>query len=189
MAQEPGPSTGPAASDGASVPLHVAILMDGNGRWAEQRGLPRLTGHRVGVDNIRPILKALGNKGVKYVSLYAFSTENWNRPPTEVEGLMDILRDSIKQEAEALHAQDVRILHLGRLDRLSPELRDSILQAQELTRNNQGVTLSVAFDYGGRAEIVEAMKNIIRDGLAPERLGRGAVSPATFTLRCCPTPT
>ena len=181
MAQEPGPSTGPAASDGASVPLHVAILMDGNGRWAEQRGLPRLTGHRVGVDNIRPILKALGNKGVKYVSLYAFSTENWNRPPTEVEGLMGILRDSIEQEAEALHAQDVRILHLGRLDRLSPELRGSILQAQELTRNNQGVTLSVAFDYGGRAEIVEAMKNIIRDGLAPEDLDEGCIARYLYT--------
>ncbi len=167
--------------DHVRVPVHVAIVMDGNGRWAEQRGLPRLMGHRVGVDNIRPVLQALAQNGVKYVSLYAFSTENWNRPSIEVEGLMGILRESIEQEARALHEQDVRILHLGRLDRLSPELNKSIIDAQELTRHNKGVTLSVAFDYGGRAEIVEALKNIMRDGLSPEHLDEECVARYLYT--------
>ncbi len=181
MAQASGAFASHGASDGAKVPLHVAIVMDGNGRWAEQRGLPRLTGHRAGVDNIQPVLQALARRGVQYVSLYAFSTENWNRPATEVAGLMDILRESIERETQALHEQDVRILHLGRLDRLSRELRESIIQAQERTRNNQGVTLSVAFDYGGRAEIVEALKNIIRDGLSPDELDEKCIARYLYT--------
>ena len=163
------------------TPLHVAIVMDGNGRWAEQRGLPRLMGHRMGVDNIRPVLTALAGKGVRYVSLYAFSTENWNRPVTEVEGLMDILRESIEREVEALHEQDVRILHLGRLDRLSPELHQAIVDAQELTRRNTGVTLSVAFDYGGRAEIVAALKSMMQDGVSPEELDEECVGRYLYT--------
>ncbi len=181
MAQASGAFARHGASDGAKVPLHVAIVMDGNGRWAEQRGLPRLTGHRAGVDNIQPVLQALARRGVQYVSLYAFSTENWNRPATEVAGLMDILRESIERETQALHEQGVRILHLGRLDRLSRELRESIIQAQEHTRNNQGVTLSVAFDYGGRAEIVEALKNIIRDGLSPDELDEKCIARYLYT--------
>ncbi len=181
MAQASGAFASHGASDGAKVPLHVAIVMDGNGRWAEQRGLPRLTGHRAGVDNIQPVLQALARRGVQYVSLYAFSTENWNRPATEVAGLMDILRESIERETQALHEQGVRILHLGRLDRLSRELRESIIQAQERTRNNQGVTLSVAFDYGGRAEIVEALKNIIRDGLSPDELDEKCIARYLYT--------
>ena len=171
----------PDSGDSPKVPLHVAIVMDGNGRWAEQRGLPRLTGHRVGVDNIRPVVQALGQRGVKYVSIYAFSTENWNRPATEVEGLMDILGDSIERETKALHEQKVRILHLGRSDRLSPELHKSIIRAQDLTRNNEGVTLSVAFDYGGRSEIVEALKSIMRDGLSPEELDEECVARYLYT--------
>jgi undecaprenyl diphosphate synthase len=181
VAQASGAFASHGASDGAKVPLHVAIVMDGNGRWAEQRGLPRLTGHRAGVDNIQPVLQALARRGVQYVSLYAFSTENWNRPATEVAGLMDILRESIERETQALHEQGVRILHLGRLDRLSRELRESIIQAQERTRNNQGVTLSVAFDYGGRAEIVEALKNIIRDGLSPDELDEKCIARYLYT--------
>ena len=181
MAQASGAFASHGASDGAKVPLHVAIVMDGNGRWAEQRGLPRLTGHRAGVDNIQPVLQSLARRGVQYVSLYAFSTENWNRPATEVAGLMDILRESIERETQALHEQGVRILHLGRLDRLSRELRESIIQAQEHTRNNQGVTLSVAFDYGGRAEIVEALKNIIRDGLSPDELDEKCIARYLYT--------
>lgn len=181
MAQASGAFASHGASDDAKVPLHVAIVMDGNGRWAEQRGLPRLTGHRAGVDNIQPVLQALARRGVQYVSLYAFSTENWNRPATEVAGLMDILRESIERETQALHEQGVRILHLGRLDRLSRELRESIIQAQERTRHNQGVTLSVAFDYGGRAEIVEALKNIIRDGLSPDELDEKCIARYLYT--------
>ena len=155
--------------------------MDGNGRWAEQRGLPRLSGHRVGLDNVRPVLEALTQGGVKYVSLYAFSTENWNRPIEEVEGLMDILGESIKRETEALHEQGVRVLHLGRLDRLSPRLKQAIIQAQDLTRYNEVVTLSVAFDYGGRAEIVQALKRMLKDGISPDELDEGCVSRYLYT--------
>ena len=181
MYQPARPTSDPSGHNGARGPLHVAIIMDGNGRWAEQQDLPRLMGHRAGLDNVRPVLEALTQNGVKYVSLYAFSTENWNRPATEVEGLMDLLRESVDRETQALHENGVRILHLGRSDRLSPQLRHSILRAQELTRDNQMVTLSVAFDYGGRAEIVEALKNMMLDGLAPEDLDEQCIARYLYT--------
>ena len=152
------------------VPRHVAIIMDGNGRWAAQRGLPRLEGHRAGVDNIHAVLEALGAHGTQYVTIYAFSTENWNRPPEEVDGLMSILQETIEQETAALHRKGVRILHLGRKDRLSPELQQSVAYAQDLTRKNQAITLSVAFDYGGRAEILEAVRRILREGVPLDEL-------------------
>ena len=152
------------------VPRHVAIIMDGNGRWATQRGLPRLEGHRAGVDNIHAVLEALGARGIQYVTIYAFSTENWNRPHEEVKGLMSILQEAIEQETAALHQRGVRILHLGRTDRLSPALQQSVAYAQDLTRQNQSITLSVAFDYGGRAEILEAVRRILRDGVPSEQL-------------------
>ena len=152
------------------VPRHVAIIMDGNGRWAERRALPRGAGHRAGVDNIRPVLECLSEYGVKYVTVYAFSTENWNRPLDEVEGLMAILQEAIHNQTLALHERGVRIHHLGRTDNLSPELREAVTYAQELTKDNEAITLSVAFDYGGRAEILEAVRQIVRDGVAPEQL-------------------
>ena len=156
--------------DSLQVPRHVAIIMDGNGRWAERRALPRGAGHRAGVDNIRPVLECLSEYGVKYVTVYAFSTENWNRPHDEVEGLMVILQEAIHNQTLALHERGVRIHHLGRTDNLSPELREAVTYAQELTKDNEAITLSVAFDYGGRAEILEAVRQIVRDGVAPEQL-------------------
>ncbi|MBI4199657.1 MAG: di-trans,poly-cis-decaprenylcistransferase [Chloroflexi bacterium] len=144
--------------------------MDGNGRWAGQRGLPRLEGHRAGTQNLHRVLEALGRHGVRHVTLYAFSTENWSRPPEEVRGLLSILQGVIESEVRALHAKNVRILHLGRLDRFPKRLQREIRRALELTRNNTGMTLGVAFDYGGRDEILEAVKAIVRDGLAPERI-------------------
>ena len=151
-----------------ATPRHVAIIMDGNGRWANQKGLPRLAGHRAGLDNIRPVLETLSEFNVEYVTLYAFSTENWNRPEQEVEGLMALLREAIDSETAALHERGVRILHLGRTDRLSPQLREAINSALELTKGNEAMTLCVAFDYGGRAEILEAVKQMIRDGVPPD---------------------
>ncbi len=156
--------------DDLQIPRHVAIIMDGNGRWASQQGLPRLAGHKVGVDNIRPVLETLAEYGVEYVTLYAFSTENWNRPHEEVEGLMAILEEAIHREVQALHDRGVRILHLGRIDRLSPELQEAVIYAQELTKNNSGITMSVAFDYGGRAEILGAVKQILDDGISTDQL-------------------
>ena len=157
-------------ANGLRIPDHVAIIMDGNGRWAEQRGLPRLSGHKAGVENIRPVLEVLSEYGVKYVTVYAFSTENWNRPYDEVEGLMVILKEAIHRETQALHESGVRIHHLGRTDRLTPALQEAVNFAQDLTKDNDLVTLSVAFDYGGRAEILEAVKRIVRDGAPADQL-------------------
>jgi undecaprenyl diphosphate synthase len=163
------------------IPNHVAIIMDGNGRWATQRGLPRLDGHREGVDNVHRVLECLDEYGVKYVTLYAFSTENWNRPVDEVEGLMAILQELIYDEARALHERGVRILHLGRTDRLSLPLQEAVAYSQALTKDNEGVTLSVAFDYGGRSEILHAVKQIAKEGIPAEELDEAVFSRYLYT--------
>ena len=167
--------------DGLRIPHHVAIIMDGNGRWAEKRGLPRLEGHRAGVDNIRPVLEALTEYGVRYVTIYAFSTENWNRSPEEVQGLMAILQEAIHRETQILHESGVRILHLGRTDRLSPELREAVSYAQELTKDNSVINLNVAFDYGGRSEILDAVKQLVRDGIRPEQVDESLFARYLYT--------
>ena len=172
------------SSQNRNVPVHVAIIMDGNGRWAKQRGLPRLEGHRVGVDRIQRVLETLGTQGVKYVTLYAFSTENWNRPQEEVAGLLDILQDALQQQARALHENNVRIFHIGKLDRLSPGLQEAVNQVQELTSNNTGINLNVAFDYGGRDEILEAVRRILRDGIPAERLDQEMFGQYLYTAHC-----
>ena len=154
----------------AKIPVHVAIIMDGNGRWAQKRGLPRLDGHRVGVDGIQKILKTLSARGVQYVTLYAFSTENWNRPEEEVTGILEILQYALRVQTEALHENNVRIVHIGKQDRLSPELQEEVAHAEGLTRDNSGITLNVAFDYGGRDEILAAVRKIIRDGIPEDQV-------------------
>jgi undecaprenyl diphosphate synthase len=158
------------------VPHHVGIIMDGNGRWAQSRGLPRLAGHRAGTDNIRRVLRAATDFGVKALTIYAFSTENWSRPPDEVAGLMTLLGQAIQREVKELHANDVRILHSGRLEGISARLQQQIQDAVQLTRNNQRITLNVAFNYGGRAEIVDAVRHIIRDGHAAEAVTEELIS-------------
>jgi undecaprenyl diphosphate synthase len=144
-------------------PRHVAIIMDGNGRWAKKRGLPRLAGHNAGGRNIRPVVKIFANCGVKYLTLYMFSTENWNRPRIEVAGLLSLLARKIDQETRAFHQENIRLLHLGRLDRLSHKLKEKVQAAVELTKNNTGLTVCLAFDYGGRDEIVRAAVRIVSD--------------------------
>ena len=146
------------------VPQHVAIIMDGNGRWAKSQYKPRLEGHRAGTERIRDVLSALGQRGVRYVTVYAFSTENWGRPEHEVNGLIELLQSVIHDEVPKLHEQNVRILHLGSRERFSPTLNDAIGDAVRLTAANTGLTLCVAFDYGGRAEIVEAVRRIVEKG-------------------------
>ncbi len=147
-----------------NLPVHVAFILDGNGRWAEQRGLPRLEGHRAGVKNIRPILKYLIKHGVSYVTLYAFSTENWNRPQEEINGIFHLLESVMSKEARELHKNGVRICHIGRLDGISPKLQKSIKRALKLTENNTGMTLGFAFNYGGRTEILDALRKFIASG-------------------------
>ncbi len=175
---EPGAPGAPAAN---KVPCHVAIIMDGNGRWAKQRGIPRLAGHRVGVDRIQQVLEILEDKGVEFVTLYAFSTENWNRPPEEVQGILELLLDALREQTRDLHEKNVKVVHLGKLDHLSPDLQDAVAQAQQLTRDNTGITLNVAFDYGGRDEILEAVRRIIREGVPPEEVNEELFGRYLFT--------
>ncbi len=150
------------------LPNHVAIIMDGNGRWAEKRGMPRLFGHRAGTDNVQRVVEAFDRYQVRYLTLYAFSTENWRRPGVEVSGLFHILAEMIDRETKVLHKKGVKLAHLGKVDELAPELRDKVRKAIELTKNNTGMTLSIAFDYGGRAEILEAVRRIIYDDVPAE---------------------
>jgi len=147
-------------------PQHVAIILDGNGRWARQRGLPRLMGHRAGVDNIRPAAEAFDRSGVRYLTLYAFSTENWSRPKLEITGLLALLSRRIDKEVRAFHQKNFKLTHIGRLDRLSGKLRQKIEAAVELTKSNTGLTLCLAFDYGGRGEMIQAARRIISSGIA-----------------------
>ena len=151
----------------ADYPLqHVAIIMDGNGRWARKRGLPRLVGHKAGGDNIHPVVMIFANCGVKYLTLYMFSTENWSRPKLEVSGLLTLLARRIDRETQAFHQDNIRLVHLGRLDRLSQKLREKVQAAIELTKDNTGLTLCLAFDYGGRDEIVRAARRIASAGIS-----------------------
>jgi undecaprenyl diphosphate synthase len=154
----------------AGLPTHVAIIMDGNGRWAKERGLSRQAGHRAGTENIRRIIEFLGDRGVPYLTLYAFSTENWQRPRSEVSALMRLVGVVIKREIRELHAKGARLLHLGSLDNLPSGLRKQVLDALELTKDNRRITVALAFDYGGRAEIVEAVRRIMAEGLPPEKI-------------------
>ncbi len=163
------------------LPRHVAIIMDGNGRWALARGLPRLAGHRAGTENLRRIIRTAVEFGIPYLTIYAFSTENWGRPPEEVQGLMRILEDVIDRELEELHREGVQIRHIGRLERLDPRLQKKVIQAVEKTRNNTRLVLNVAFNYGGRDEIVCAIQRIIRDGIPAEEVTAELVNRYLFT--------
>jgi len=151
-------------------PRHVAIIMDGNGRWAKKRGLPRLIGHNAGADNIRPVVKILADLDVKYLTLYMFSTENWRRPRIEVAGLLRLLGKRIEQETQAFHRENIRLVHLGRLDRLPRKLKDKVQAAVDLTKDNTGLTLCLAFDYGGRDEIIQATRRIATAGIAGDNI-------------------
>ena len=159
----------------------MAIIMDGNGRWALARDLPRLAGHRAGTENLRRVIEACVEFGIKYLTIYAFSTENWGRPEEEVQGLMHIVEDVIDRELQELHEQGVRLRHIGRLDQLDPSLREKVLHAVELTKANTRLVLNVAFNYGGRDEIVCAIQNIIEDGVKPEEVTDELVSKYLFT--------
>jgi len=163
------------------LPTHVAVIMDGNGRWAAQRGLPRLVGHRAGTENLRRVIRACVEFGVKYLTLYAFSTENWGRPKEEVQGLMHILEDVIDRELAELHSEGVQLRHIGHLDALHPMLRDKVIKAIEMTKNNDRLVLSLAFNYGGRDEIVCAIREIIDEGVPSNDVTPEVVSQHMFT--------
>jgi undecaprenyl diphosphate synthase len=163
------------------VPLHIAIIMDGNGRWALARGLPRMAGHRAGTENLRRVIEACIEFGIQYLTIYAFSTENWGRPEEEVQGLMEIFEDVIDRELQELHDQGVQVRHIGRLDRLSPTFREKVLHAIEFTRDNKRLVLNVAFNYGGRDEIVNVIQRMIADGVTAEEVNAEMVNQYLFT--------
>lgn len=163
------------------VPQHVAIIMDGNGRWALQRGLPRLAGHKAGTENLRRVIRSTVEFGVKYLTIYAFSTENWGRPPEEVRGLMYILEDVIDRELDELHREGVQLRHIGRLERLAPSLQEKVLDAIDMTKNNDRLIVNIAFNYGGRDEIVQAIQRMMRDGVPPEKVTDEMVGQYLYT--------
>jgi len=164
-----------------SLPRHIAFIMDGNGRWALARGLPRLEGHRAGMEAIRGLAQHLGKRGVPYVTLYAFSTENWNRPADEVRGLFRLMAQSIKKEARALHENNVRIRHLGRTDGLEAKIANDIAEAVELTRANTGLNLSIALNYGGRQELTDALRQLIAAKVKAEDVNEELVNAHLYT--------
>jgi undecaprenyl diphosphate synthase len=171
-------------SEGANRPRHIAIIMDGNGRWAHQRGLPRLAGHRAGTENIRRIVQACVEEGIEVLTLYAFSTENWRRPQEEVQGLLGILNEVIERETDELHRNGVRVCHIGRLEGLPESLQAKIRWAVERTRENTRMILNVAFNYGGRAEIVDACRRALAAGLSPEELTEERFASFLYTAGC-----
>jgi undecaprenyl diphosphate synthase len=152
------------------LPIHVAVIMDGNVRWAEGQGKSRMEGHRAGTENIRRVVESFVKYRVKYLTLYAFSTENWSRPEAEVRELMHILGRVIRRETKALHEKGIRLHHLGRIDRLSERVQKQVRYAIDLTKDNPVMTLSIAFDYGGRAEILNAAQQLVTSGITPEMI-------------------
>lgn len=170
-----------------NIPCHVAIIMDGNGRWARERNLPRLAGHRAGTENLRRVLEACTDFGIEYLTIYAFSTENWERPEAEVRGLMNILEDVIDRELDELHKNGVQLRHLGRLERLKPELQRKVQEAIDLTRENTSLVLNIAWNYGGRDEIIHAIQSLMADGIRPDQVTEDLVNRYLYT-KGCPDP-
>ncbi len=164
-----------------TLPQHVAIIMDGNGRWAQQRGLRRLEGHRAGTDNVRRVIKCFHQRGIKYLTLYAFSTENWLRPRSEVRGLFNLLGRVIDSEAQALHRAGVQIRHLGKLEGLSSRLQRQIQRCVDMTKGNTDMTVCIAFNYGGRAELVDAVRGIAQDGIPSQQIDEALIDRYLYT--------
>ena len=169
-----------APAEIACVPRHVAVIMDGNGRWAKQRGRPRLFGHRAGADSLRAILRACRDHGVEYLTVYAFSTENWVRPEDEVSGLMSLLKTFLKKDEHELHENQVRLRVTGRIQDLPKAVRNELERVMEATKNYEKGHLILALSYGGRAEIVDAVRAIAADvqagRLAPEAIDEKAIA-------------
>ena len=154
--------------DGRAIPQHIAAIMDGNGRWATQRHLPRSMGHNAGVEALRRVVQLCDDYHVPMLSVYAFSTENWGRPKDEVEALMRLMWETIRTDVDRLHRNGVRLRHIGRLGDLAPDVQDAIRHMMELTKDNTKFQLNVCFNYGGRAEIVDAVRAVVAEGVKPE---------------------
>lgn len=170
----------PGPRDQGNLPVHIAIIMDGNGRWAKRRGLPRLAGHRAGVRAVKKIVTACGEIGIKFLTIYAFSVENWMRPRAEVRGLMRLLSESVVREIDELDEKEVKLVVSGRLEDLEPSVRRLLEQGMARTADNRGLVLNLALSYGGRAELVDAFKamavEVAAGRLKPEMIGEATIS-------------
>ena len=168
-----------------SPPRHIAIIMDGNGRWAQARGLPRVAGHRQGAEAVRRAVRAAGELGIPYLTLFGFSSENWKRPLSEIDDLMGLLRHYLRGEIAELHKNGVRLRVIGDLARLAPDIVTLIANAEALTRDNPGVNLTIALSYGGRAEIVAAVRALaaksVDGSLPPDEIDEAIISRHLFT--------
>ncbi len=164
-----------------NAPPHIAIIMDGNGRWAKQRGLPRQAGHKAGTDNLRRVIEACVELGVRTLTIYAFSTENWRRPAEEVSGLMMIFEEVIDRELAELNRNGVQLRHIGKLEGLKPAFADKVRQAIKLTSGNNRLVLNIAFNYGGRTEIMEAVRAIVAEGIPPEAVTEELIANHLYT--------
>jgi undecaprenyl diphosphate synthase len=165
----------------ARLPQHVAVIMDGNGRWAAQRHLPRVEGHRAGIDSVRDIVESSARLGIKVLTLYAFSVENWKRPVTEVSMLMSLLKRYLRLELNTLLHNDIRFRVIGREEELAPDVRRELKMAEEQTARNAGMLFNIALNYGGRAEIVEAARRAIASGIKPADLDEQHFSDLLYT--------
>lgn len=178
--QFPTASDAPIGSDPA-VPRHVAIIMDGNGRWAAQRGLPRISGHEHGTSNIRRITTAAAEIGIKYLTLWAFSTDNWRRPREEIDGILRILAEVIERESEELHRQGAQLRHIGSLEGLDASLQDAVLAAVKRTSGNDRLVLTLAFNYSGRQELIAAVRGLMSSGISPDSVDEAVLQEHLFT--------
>src|SRR5258706_5566101 len=163
------------------LPRHVAVIMDGNGRWAAQRHLPRVEGHRAGIDSVRDIVESSARLGIKVLTLYAFSVENWKRPITEVSTLMSLLKRYLRLELNTLLRNDIRLHVIGRQEDLAPDIRRELTMAEEQTARNGGMLFNIALNYGGRAEIVEAARRAIASGITAPDLDEQRFSDFLYT--------
>jgi undecaprenyl diphosphate synthase len=166
----------------ARTPAHVGIIMDGNGRWAQSRGLPRFEGHRRGVEAVRRVVRSAIERGVQFLTVYSFSSENWSRPPEEVAMLMGLLKRFIREDLSELNANGVRVKVIGHRDNLKPDIIALIVEAETLTENNRGLTLTVAFNYGGRQEIFDAARRLALD-ICDGRLDARSIGPDELAER------
>lgn len=164
-----------------NLPKHIAIIMDGNGRWANRRGLPRLAGHRRGADTAKQIVNILLDYEIPYVTLYAFSTENWNRPRGEIDSLFRILEERLDEEVRFAREKQIKVRHLGKPDGLPSRVLDRVKQVLELTQNGSRMTLNLAFNYGGRGEIVEAVRRLVLDGIPAKEINEAVFSQYLYT--------
>jgi undecaprenyl diphosphate synthase len=177
--KEGTPITSRIQSD--SVPRHVAIIMDGNGRWATKQGLPRIMGHHAGANNCRLVVQVMKDCGVHYLTIYAFSTENWKRPTLEVKGLFRIMAQFIVDATPTLHAENIKVRHIGSMENLPKVLQNRFRYAVELTRDNTGMNFTIALNYGGRADILNAVRILLQDNIKPEEITEELFSRYLYT--------